>query len=354
MIEFSKYVKMYESYKARHNLGSGISRNEIKELRESYSNESKKERILESRRKESNDSYVAPAKRKVNSPADKLRERFVKAKEGKMSSSARISAIKEANKSSFVSEKDEDLSLNKKLNEARKAYLAAKKALREGDIPGAIDQSAIASDAASQAVDAVGAQTVASPEVVSTVQNILSMVQNLAASIGAAPQDTGITPEADPNAAVPAQVDQPLEPVVIQESDTIKAVKARIAERKAKMDEKIKEVESLNESAATDQIIAGMKAGSPLPQPKRNVDKAVSELPKAPSVSEVENGTAKGVVRWPNKAITKDPSANQLGKGAVVNETEEKTLDELAVDKVLNEKKLNFKEIFSNGIITAK
>ena len=340
MIEFSKYVKMYENYKVRHNLGSGITRNEIKELRESYSKESKKERILESRRNDAIETNIAPAKRKDSSEAN-------------MSSESRLAAIKEANKSTLPAEKD-DLSLNKKLNEARKAYLAAKKALREGNIPGAIDQSAIASDAASQAVDAVRAQTVASPEVVSTVQSILSMVQQLAASIGAAPQDTGVTPEADPNAAIPAQTDQPLEPVQVQESETIKAVKARIAERKAKMDEKIKEVESLKETASTDQIIAGMKAGSPLPQPKRNVDKSVSELPKAPTVSEVENGTAKGVVRWPNEKITKDPSANQLGKGAVVNETEEKTLDELAVDKVLNEKKLNFKEIFNNGMITAK
>jgi len=385
MVDFSKYVKMYESYKDRNDLGTGITRSEIKELRESYATESKKERIMESRRgtgyakRLEENAKVDSERKSLKEKADlkdsrmerinalrEARENSVVApvkgvdkvvatldeKKAQEARSARIQSIREARVAKPATssvEKKPVSNVNEKINEARSAYFKARKALREGDMGMAGEQAGIAT----QAVDAVNVnQTVVSPEVLAIIEDLKNKVDNLATTVGIVPADTGMTAEADPNAGVPAQVGQPLDQVQVMESAQLTAVKARIAERKAMMAKTSAEVEALNESEAGQaQILAVMKATTPKDMSLATVDKKESVLPKMPSVAEIVKGTAKGVERWPNKAIKKDPSAALLGKGITINEAE-KPLDEQMVDKVLNEEKLNFRDIYRNGALT--
>ena len=340
MQSFSTYVKAYESYKVRNDLGKGITRNEIKELRESYSAQMRKERLAETGKQ---NIVLANGDRAAKFRA--LREARV-ARKAKDERTARIVAMREARKlRTGPGKADPKLPVNVKINEARVAFYKARKALREGDIGMAADQTQVAT----QAVDAVAAgQGVASPEVVSLVKSLKDQIDALAQTVGVQ-ADTGVTPEADPNAAVPAQADQPLEPVQVMESKVVAEVRARIAERRAKLDAKKAEVSVLVESAATDQILAGMKASVPVDMKLGTVDKSESQLPKEPTVKQVEKGTEPGVVRWPNKAITKDPADGQLGKGAVVKES--LPLDELHVERALHEERLDFKKVFKNGSV---
>lgn len=362
MVEFSKYVKMYENYKVRNRLGSGLSRAEVKELRESYSRESKKEKLRESLRERRNASVGAPKNNRITSLrgsrraavlAEARKENALAAMpvSGKRLSEAdarrarlnKIRAIREARNA-----RGSTFPVNLKLNEARAAYFKARRALREGDM----DQFAGQAQVATQAVDAVAQNaSVCSPEVVAVIQDLQDKINGLAQSVGIN-ADTGMSPEGDPNAAVPAQADQPLEPVQVQESAALAAVRTRIAERKAALSKKAFEVSTLQENAATDQIMAGMKASGPSNMSLGTVNKKEDQLPKAPTVAEIAKGSGKGVVRWPNTKITKDPSSEMLGKGLVVNESE-KPLDEQYVDRVLNEKKLDFKSVFKNGSVVA-
>lgn len=354
---------MYENYKVRNRLGSGLSRAEVKELRESYSRESKKEKIRESLRERRNASVGAPKNNRITSlresrraailaEARKENARAAMPVSGKRLSEAdarrarlnKIRAIREARRARRT--RGSAFPVNLKLNEARAAYFRARQALREGDMDLAVGQAQVAT----QAVDAVTQNaSVCSPEVVAVIQDLQDKINGLAQSVGIN-ADTGMSPEGDPNAAVPAQADQPLEPVQVMESIALAAVRARIAERKAALSKKAFEVSALQENAATDQIMAGMKASSPINMSLGTVNKKEDLLPKAPTVAEIAKGSGKGVVRWPNTKITKDPSSEMLGKGLVVNESE-KPLDEQYVDRVLNEKKLDFKSVFKNGSV---
>lgn len=357
MVEFSKYVKMYENYKVRNNLGSGLTRAEVKELRESYSMESKKEKLRESLREKrmatgSKNDKLASLKEARAARLAEARKENAKAAMPRVTEDARkarldkIRAIREA-RVAAPAPKAKTFPVNLKLNEARAAYFKARRALREGDMDMVTDQTQVAT----QAVDAVAQNaSVCSPEVVAVIQDLQDKINGLAQSVGIS-ADTGVSPEADPNAAVPAQADQPLEPVQVQESAALAAVKARIAERKAALAKKAEEVNSLKESAATDQIMAGLKASTPVDMSLGTVSKKEDPALKVPTVAELSKGTDKGVVRWPNTKITKDPAPELLGKGFVVKESEDKPLDEQHVDRVLNEKKLDFKSVFQNGSV---
>lgn len=365
-ITFSKYVNAYQRYKEKNNLGEGVSRAEIKELRESFKEHVNAEKLQESsgvvlstddriarakalREKAKNKLSAATGENK-DSRLDRVRamREARKADALKVERNARVQAFREARqaKAASIVVREKDLPVNAKLNEARAAIDSSKKKLQEGDIPGAVDQAQMAT----QAVDAVSAnQTTASPEVVALVKDLKAEIDNLATAVGVV-ADTGITPEADPNAAVPAQADQPLEPVQVQESKVIAEVRARIAERRAALAAKTAEIRALNENAGTDQIMAGMKASTPLDMSLGKVDKTETQLPKEITVKQAEKGTEPGVVRWPNKPITSDPANGQLGKGAVIKEAE-LPLDELHVERALHEEKLDFKKVFQNGTV---
>jgi hypothetical protein len=229
--------------------------------------------------------------------------------------------------------------------------------LKEGDIPAAGDAAMGAQDAMG-AADAAAGGAQLPPDVVQKIQALQAGINDLATSAGIQP---AVDPtSADAAAGVPADpTAQPADPnagAPMPESEKfdLEAAKKRIKEREAKL-------ASLNEHQGVKEVAKNILADLP----KTNLDMSGAQLSggrpiataNPPSqgagqatLAQAVNGSPSAAKTWSKGKEVAMPAAGKTSQSTNINESEV-ALDEKHVEKVLNEQKLNFKDLFKTGSI---
>lgn len=358
-VKFSEALGMYASWK-KSNVGSAVlNSKDVAAVRKAY-NEGAFEKEFEKRIAERKVTKATKVEESKNDNAAKIvayREwkeknhgtRAVSLRERQLLCTPSGTVELEDNrKDHFLgineeTDNEETVTAKNALREARRCAFTANKLLKENDMVGAADmtqQAGVAVNAADAAV-----ATGAVPEnVVASVQNVKSAVDELAAQCGlAAPVDLG----ADPAAGIPAvngAVDPaaaPIDPAAAnpapvmeskEENAELDAIKERLAKREQAL-------ATMSENFIDDAMKAA-EAEVTFP----NVDKTNSEEQVKVSTKKSPEAAA----TWPTEKISV-----KEGEEVVENKIEEKSESEKMVDAKLAEAENNwdFSKILSTGIL---
>ena len=238
---------------------------------------------------------------------------------------SRMTSVQKANK------------IKKSIREARIHVFNAKKALREGDVMGAADQTQMAGDAINS-VDAAQPQAQVPQNIVDIVSQLKSTVDDLATQCGIespvnlqGDPNAGVPPvtgAADPNAA-PVGANGPVMEGKKVASGRVEEIRARIAKRNAAMKESENPVQDWAKG-----VFGGLNRANPEVVPEGSIDSAItpnnnktidkanddSQL-KEPSLSELTNGSKTAAKCWPSQkiAVKEGQNDNSLASKMVEN-----------------------------------
>jgi len=372
---FSSYCKLYESWKKQKHGVSGLSSTEVGKLRESYSkvapaprlNEAKRAEIIARHRERLNPTAgAAPRVRESTAPKAalalnpkaalraKIREHFAGTPAGaRIRENAKV-ATKPA---AAVSVSD----ASKHIRESRKCIFDAKRALREGNMDMAGEQLGGAADA----VNAVGVGADLPPEITSAIGSIKAQIDDLAVQVGIdSPVDladpaAGIPPvdgaagatTGAVSAPAPAPAGAPLFESQKAE-DELKVIRERMAKRR-------EELQKYREESGAQNIgrhVVDSLMVDKFKDPEHHLDAvskndAPTQIPEMPTKT-LEKGTAKSVVRWPNKEISAPAEPTTITKDYKHKAPKiAESLDEQHVTKYLDRDHLNFREIYGKGLL---
>lgn len=297
--QFEKFVENYKSYKKQKTGSSKITFKEYKSLKNEFGKVSMKEKTS-SKRSKSFEMFVENYKsyKKQHTGESKvsfkeyqnLKIAFKKMMEDVDCDSQKPAQEPEAEE---MNEKTKML-IKKKIREANYHLRMAKKAFKENDMMGVEDglgDATAAVDAAAGMVD--GTQPA---DLTTQIQSVITSVDQLAQAAGLVPQDDMA---ANVDAGVPAVEGQPVDPnAQMLESNRAKRARNRI------------------ENALNEEITVP-----------------------------AEGKVAKGVSKYAGKVWK--PASVKYARTGSLTERE----DEAMVDELLNEKKLDYKELFSKGIL---
>jgi hypothetical protein len=378
---FFGYCKLYESWKQGKYGVKGLNAQEVSSLRESYKKgeqipagatrltEAKRKEIIARHREriEAGKATTPRVRESAKPTASKsavllnkdairkqIREHFAR----KNGPALRESALAGKPK---VAEAVTAAVAAKHIREARKSVYTAKRALREGDM--ALAAEGIAD--AGAAVNAVGAGVNLPPEITAAIQGIKAQVDDLATQAGIEPSvDLGANPNAGippvDGGAVPPAMNTPAAPMGgapmlegQKRSDEIAAIRERMAARRESLGKYREHVGAQNIGRNVVNSLCVDKFKDPEHALDGKVDTAnpPTQIPEMPA-KKLSAGTAKGVVRWPNKEVTPpaDPtnvSKEYKHKAPKISES----LDEQHVTHYIERDKLNFGDIYKNGLL---
>lgn len=382
---FSSYCKLYESWKKKEHGVAGLNATEVKQLRESYSrdtaakpttrlSESTRQAII-ARHRERLSGGKASASRVRESKKDavwakttdadkealrtKIREHFSARPAGKtmregVAAKPAAAPMKEA---VILSTAD----AAKRIREARKSIYTAKRALREGDMGLAGESLGAAGDAVN-AVGAAGPAANLPPEITAAIQGIKSQVDELAIQAGIeSPVDLGANPDAGippvdggaiPAAPAPAPAGGGLMLEGKKREDELAAIRERIALRRSNLS---KYKESIGAQTIGRNVVASLCVDK-FKDPEHHLDAVdnnnpPTQIPEIP-VKKVAAGSAKGVVRWPNKEVAAPAEPSTVSKEYKHKAPKiAESLDEQHVTKFLEKKRLSLDDIYKNGLL---
>lgn len=376
---FADYCKAYSKWKLRERKQGSLTNTEIQNLRESYKSIKQSPAGIAMGR-----TTTAKTGRLTESQRQEIRARIKEAREVSGSALTRSTAadktsrapklteaqktkIRQRVKEAFAGQKDMGRAPAKRegvaspkftgvakvasrIREARSAIFTAKRALRENDMMGAAEGIQQAGDA----VNAVDAAVQLPPDITTSIQNIKAQIDELATKAGIqSPVDLGANPEAGlppVEGAAPAGPGPMLES---KSSDQMAAIRERIAARRKSL-AKYKEgtgAQHIGSNVVNSLMVDKFK------DPARDgfgVSKTADAPTQIPEIPEkkVAAGTAKGVVRWPNKPIAEPNAPTNVDKEFSRRKPKlSESLDEVHVSKYLDREKLDFKAIYKNGLL---
>ena len=289
--KFSEMVSSYTDFKEHETGDRSVSYREIKELREAFEANYLNNRKPKSKRPEKFSEMVSSYKNYKERKTGNRSVSYAEIKELREAFEANSLKKKRLGGQKRVTEKKLD-SIQKKLHEASFHVRRANRLLKENDMAGA----EMAVDNATNAVDAVNDMTAGAnvpPEVQTQIQSVMAAVEQLANIAGLATQN-------DMNGNVDANVPPAEGMGVVDENSTMFE---RAMFRRSTL------LEEIN-----------------IPQAKK---------------------IASGVSKYAGK--TWKPAAIKYSKTGSLTETQRE--DEKMVDKLLNEKTFNYKDLFAKGIL---
>ena len=289
--KFSEMVSSYKDFKEHETGDRSVSYREIKELREAFEANSLNNRKPKGKRPEKFSEMVSSYKNYKERKTGNRSVSYAEIKELREAFEANSLKKKRLGGQKRVTEKKLD-SIQKKLHEASFHVRRANRLLKENDMAGA----EMAVDNATNAVDAVNDMTAGAnvpPEVQTQIQSVMAAVEQLANIAGLATQN-------DMNGNVDANVPPAEGMGVVDENSTMFE---RAMFRRSTL------LEEIN-----------------IPQAKK---------------------IASGVSKYAGK--TWKPAAIKYSKTGSLTETQRE--DEKMVDKLLNEKTFNYKDLFAKGIL---
>ena len=289
--KFSEMVSSYKDFKEHETGDRSVSYREIKELREAFEANSLNNRKPKGKRPEKFSEMVSSYKNYKERKTGNRSVSYAEIKELREAFEANSLKKKRLGGQKRVTEKKLD-SIQKKLHEASFHIRRANRLLKENDMAGA----EMAVDNATNAVDAVNDMTAGAnvpPEVQTQIQSVMAAVEQLANVAGLATQN-------DMNGNVDANVPPAEGMGVVDENSTMFE---RAMFRRSTL------LEEIN-----------------IPQAKK---------------------IASGVSKYAGK--TWKPAAIKYSKTGSLTETQRE--DEKMVDKLLNEKTFNYKDLFAKGIL---
>ena len=289
--KFSEMVSSYKDFKEHETGDRSVSYREIKELREAFEANYLNNRKPKSKRPEKFSEMVSSYKNYKERKTGNRSVSYAEIKELREAFEANSLKKKRLGGQKRVTEKKLD-SIQKKLHEASFHVRRANRLLKENDMAGA----EMAVDNATNAVDAVNDMTAGAnvpPEVQTQIQSVMAAVEQLANIAGLATQN-------DMNGNVDANVPPAEGMGVVDENSTMFE---RAMFRRSTL------LEEIN-----------------IPQAKK---------------------IASGVSKYAGK--TWKPAAIKYSKTGSLTETQRE--DEKMVDKLLNEKTFNYKDLFAKGIL---
>ena len=289
--KFSEMVSSYKDFKEHETGDRSVSYREIKELREAFEANSLSNRKPKGKRPEKFSEMVSSYKNYKERKTGNRSVSYAEIKELREAFEANSLKKKRLGGQKRVTEKKLD-SIQKKLHEASFHIRRANRLLKENDMAGA----EMAVDNATNAVDAVNDMTAGAnvpPEVQTQIQSVMAAVEQLANVAGLATQN-------DMNGNVDANVPPAEGMGVVDENSTMFE---RAMFRRSTL------LEEIN-----------------IPQAKK---------------------IASGVSKYAGK--TWKPAAIKYSKTGSLTETQRE--DEKMVDKLLNEKTFNYKDLFAKGIL---
>lgn len=379
---FFGYCKLYESWKQKKHGVKGLTATEVSSLREAYKNSGKEgssTRLSEEKRKEilarhreriEAGKAKAPRVREgAPAPATKKNSAVVLDKEaiGKQIrehfAGKNGIALREGKNALIAKPKLEEGKMTaadaaKRIREARKGLYTAKRALREGDMGLAADGLAAAGDA----VNAVGADAAARlpPEITAAIEGIKAQVDDLATKAGIeSPVDLGANPDAgippvDGGAVPPAQNVPAAAPLLEsrKNTDEVAAIRERMAARRAQLEKYKEEIgaQNIGRNVVSSLCVDKFK------DPEHHLDAVdtsnpPTQIPEIPT-KKVAAGSAKGVVRWPNKEVTPPAEPSTVSKEYKHKAPKiSESLDEQHVTHYMEREKLSLADIYKNGLL---
>lgn len=293
--KFTKFVESYRSYKKQKTGSSKITFKEYESLKKEFRKVSMKEDIS-SKRSSSFEKFVESYKSYKKQKTGESKVSFKEYNSLKKAFKEQCEGDECDAQGSEVEEMTERSKMfaKKKIREANYHLRLAKRAFKENDmaaIEDGLGDATVAVDAAAQAVDGA-----APADLTAQIQSVITAVDQLAQAAGLVPQDDMT---ADIDAGVPAVEGQPVDPnAQMLESNRVERARNRIKN-------------------------------------------AINEEVTVPS----EGKVAKGVSKYAGKVWK--PASVKYARTGSLTERE----DEAMVDELLNEKKLDYKELFSKGIL---